>query len=286
LGSSGTDYRAAATTLPTALAAATVVRASILAVRGASLCALAAVVAASCVSLPAKDQPAPAKAPPQPVTFEVTHGDVAQATEAKDQPATAKAAPALVIVRAVYGDLQSARIADVTEKVRGMATADGLAVVASNGNFGDPAFGTVKQLRIEYTLDGEQMEKAVRENETLAIGSKNKAERHGLPQRRVADRSEAAAPNVPAESRGERSEPAGLGGKGTPPPEIFRGEPPQPGTPPFQSLNGLRIHGERLAPFSVRWLTECKKHWIPDATSYDPIIAEAPERMKRLLDLQ
>jgi|GEM_PF-5645831 len=118
-----------------------------------------------------KDQPAPAKAPPQPVTFEVTHGDVAEATEAKDQPATAKAAPALIIVRAVYGDLQSARIADVTEKVKGMATADGLAVVASNGNFSDPASGTVKQLRIEYTLDGEQMEKAVRENETLTIGS-------------------------------------------------------------------------------------------------------------------
>jgi hypothetical protein len=91
-------------------------------------------------------------------------------TAAKDQPAPAQAAPALVIVRAVYGDLQSARIVDVTEKVMGMVTADGLAVVASNSNFGDPAGGTVKQLMIEYTLDGEQMAKTVMENETLTIG--------------------------------------------------------------------------------------------------------------------
>ena len=47
----------------------------------------------------------------------------------------------------------------------------------------------------------------------------------------------------------------GLGGKGTPPPEIFRGEPPQPGTPPFHALNGLPRHSERFAPFSVQWLT-------------------------------
>ena len=78
---------------------------------------------------------------------------------------------------------------------------------------------------------------------------------NGQPRWRVADRGEAANPNAPAELRGVRSAPAGLGGKGTPPPEIFRGEPAQPGTPPFHALNGLRRHGERLAPFSVRWLT-------------------------------
>ena len=91
-------------------------------------------------------------------------------TAAKDQPAPAKGAPGLVIVKAVYGDLQSERITDVTEKVMGMVTADGLAVVASNDNFGDPAGGTRKQLRIEYTLDGEQMEKTVWEWQTLTIG--------------------------------------------------------------------------------------------------------------------
>lgn len=78
---------------------------------------------------------------------------------------------------------------------------------------------------------------------------------HGHPQWRVADRSEAANPKAPAELRGVRSAPAGLGGKETPPPEIFRGEPAQPGLPPFRSLNGLQRHSERFTPFSVRWLT-------------------------------
>jgi type 1 glutamine amidotransferase len=121
----------------------------------------------------------------------------------EDRPAPAKAAPALVIVRAVYGDLQSERIVDVTEKVRGMATADGLAVVASNGNFGDPASGIVKQLRIEYTLDGEKMEKTVREHETLTIGSS--VDKDGRPLKE----STIGLPNVPRReahaARGDRS---------------------------------------------------------------------------------
>jgi len=101
----------------------------------------------------------PAVFAPKPAAPEATEPKTPEDTvfQPEDQPAPAKAAPEPVTVEAAQD--------------RGMATADGLAVVASNGNFGDPAPGTPKQLRTEYTLDGEQTAKTVRENETLAIGS-------------------------------------------------------------------------------------------------------------------
>ncbi len=75
----------------------------------------------------------------------------------------------LVIVKAVYGDLPDGTKADVTEKVKGMVTADGLSVAATNDNFGDPVENTVKKLKIEYTLDDKKLEQTVAENETLTI---------------------------------------------------------------------------------------------------------------------
>lgn len=100
---------------------------------------------------------------------------------ADDKP-VAKETPRLVINKATYGDLaggDAAKISDVTDKVKGMVTAEGLTVVASNDNFGDPAENIQKQLKIEYTLDGEKKDQTVTENETLTITVKATAKKEG-----------------------------------------------------------------------------------------------------------
>lgn len=77
----------------------------------------------------------------------------------------------LVIRKAVYGDLPDGQKADVTEKVAAGAETGALSIAATNENFGDPAFGTVKKLRVEYTFDGKERTKTVGEGETLAISN-------------------------------------------------------------------------------------------------------------------
>jgi len=48
-----------------------------------------------------------------------------------------------------------------------------------------------------------------------------------------------------------------------------------------QSLrNGLFVISEFLG---VNWLTQCKKRWITDATSYDALIARCAEELRDLL---
>lgn len=86
--------------------------------------------------------------------------------QAEDKPAK------LVIVKAVYGDLPDGTKSDMTEKVKGLVNADGLSVAATNENFGDPVEGTVKKLKVEYTLDDAKLEQTVAENETLTISLK------------------------------------------------------------------------------------------------------------------
>ena len=75
----------------------------------------------------------------------------------------------LVIRKAVYGDLPDGGKNDVTEKVAERVSSDGLTVEATNDNFGDPAEGVVKKLRVDYTFDGKEKTKTVDENETLKI---------------------------------------------------------------------------------------------------------------------
>jgi hypothetical protein len=78
----------------------------------------------------------------------------------------------LVIVKAVYGDLPDGAKTDVTEKVKGMVKDGALSVVASNDNFGDPAEGVVKKLKVDYTFEGKAKSKTVDEDETLTISDK------------------------------------------------------------------------------------------------------------------
>lgn len=82
------------------------------------------------------------------------------------------AAPAsgtLLIVKAVYGDLPDGQAADVTEKIAGMVKDNALSVDATNDNFGDPANGVAKKLRVDYTIGGVPGSLSVNENETLRV---------------------------------------------------------------------------------------------------------------------
>ena len=82
------------------------------------------------------------------------------------------AAGKLVITKAFYGDLPDGAKTDVTEKVAGMVKDDKLTVEASNDNFSHPIEGTVKKLKVEYTVDGVAHSKTVNEGETLSISGK------------------------------------------------------------------------------------------------------------------
>ncbi len=76
----------------------------------------------------------------------------------------------VVIIKAEYGAaLPEGPSADVTKQVAALVKAGSLAVEASNGNFGDPANGIVKKLRVDYTVNGVAASKTVRELETLTF---------------------------------------------------------------------------------------------------------------------
>lgn len=75
----------------------------------------------------------------------------------------------LVIRKAVYGNLPKGDQEDVTDQVAGLVRHNSLTVEANNDNFGDPAGGVVKKLRVDYTLDGVEKSQTVEENQTLKI---------------------------------------------------------------------------------------------------------------------
>ncbi len=75
----------------------------------------------------------------------------------------------VTVTKAVYGRLPDGPAADVTAKVDSMVKSGARAVEASNGNFGDPAGGIVKKLRIDYTVDGVPCRQTVDEGETMAL---------------------------------------------------------------------------------------------------------------------
>ncbi len=75
----------------------------------------------------------------------------------------------VVIVKAEYGDLPAGASADVTQKVAELVKGGAMAVEASNGNFGDPASGTAKKLRVDYTINGVAISKTVPENDNLTL---------------------------------------------------------------------------------------------------------------------
>ncbi len=58
---------------------------------------------------------------------------------------------------------------DVTARLRARVQNDGLSVVADNKIAGDPAYLALKQLRVDYTLNGAAHAQTVKEDETLTI---------------------------------------------------------------------------------------------------------------------
>ncbi len=58
---------------------------------------------------------------------------------------------------------------DVTDRVKAALKDGRLDVLASNAAFGDPIYGTVKNLKVEYTIDGAKATKSVQENQRLVI---------------------------------------------------------------------------------------------------------------------
>ncbi len=75
----------------------------------------------------------------------------------------------VVIRKALYGNLPGGPSADVTAKVAKMVKSGAMTVDASNGNFGDPAGGTVKRLSVDYTVNGVPCLQTVEENQTLVL---------------------------------------------------------------------------------------------------------------------
>jgi len=76
--------------------------------------------------------------------------------------------PKIDIIKARY-ETADGRGADVTDEVAEMVGHGETEIAATNGNFGDPVVNVVKQLTIEYTLDGKPVKKTVPENATFIL---------------------------------------------------------------------------------------------------------------------
>ena len=86
-------------------------------------------------------------------------------------PVQTSAVSKLEIRRARYEAVDGSAGADVTARLAEMVDNNALNLVANNDNFGpDPADSHVKQLRVNFILDGHEQERIVPENERLVIG--------------------------------------------------------------------------------------------------------------------
>jgi hypothetical protein len=84
----------------------------------------------------------------------------------------APASPKVEIRHAVYEAVDGAGSNDVTARLTELVRSGETAVSASNEQMGgDPTYNHVKQLRVEYTLDGKSINVTVPENETLTLAA-------------------------------------------------------------------------------------------------------------------
>ena len=75
----------------------------------------------------------------------------------------------LKISRAVYEAQDGSGSADVKAKLVALIGSGQYSIVAGNDEFGDPAYGHLKQLRVEFTLDGKSGTMTVPEGETFTL---------------------------------------------------------------------------------------------------------------------
>ena len=88
-----------------------------------------------------------------------------------DVPATAPSAAEgkLEILKAVFEATSGAGSADVKTKLEAAIKSGKKSISATVGEFGDPALGIIKRLRVDFTLDGKPGTISVDENDTLII---------------------------------------------------------------------------------------------------------------------
>lgn len=83
--------------------------------------------------------------------------------------AASPAKDSVTINKATYGTLDGSIAVDVAEKITKMINNGTLTIDVSNANFGDPASGNVKQMVIEYVVEGTKYVETIGENGTLII---------------------------------------------------------------------------------------------------------------------
>jgi len=85
-------------------------------------------------------------------------------------------AGSIKIVKALYGDLPDGKKRDVTKKVADMVSQGTLKITADNKALGgDPAKGTPKRMRVDYTVDGMAFSETAKEKQTVKIEAVSKA---------------------------------------------------------------------------------------------------------------
>ena len=93
-----------------------------------------------------------------------------------DGSTESSAAPKLEIQRAIYASTDGTNEMDVTAKLSQLVRGGQLVVEAKNDVFGvDPAVNRVKELRVDYTLDGQPGHATVQEGETLTLPAVTKS---------------------------------------------------------------------------------------------------------------
>lgn len=80
-------------------------------------------------------------------------------------------AGSITVTKAVYGDQANQHTADVTQKVAEAVKRGATTVTASNSEFGDPAGGLVKQLRVDYQINGQKFSKTCAELATITLAA-------------------------------------------------------------------------------------------------------------------
>ncbi len=93
----------------------------------------------------------------------------APASEVDTASDAAQSVAKLKISRAVYEAQDGSGSADVKAKLVALIGSGQYSIVAGNDEFGDPAYGHLKQLRVEYTLDGKSGTMTVPEGETFTL---------------------------------------------------------------------------------------------------------------------